>query len=308
MLRKGRYETWIASDEALVYISFATDKAKKQFIPCEKRALQRCNCFAKGKLAVGCYGMVGNVLSRFNKIILCRTEDKNLVLKHGIKKELWFQQDGATCHTARAAIYLLKDTLGDHLISCFGPVNWPPRSCDLTPLDYFLWGYVKSLVYADKLQTLDYLEYNIRRVIADIRPQMLENSLKIGRPDWITSEPAVAVLCQKSYLKCEHASQVAEISNGVYGADIVTANYVQLWFRRFRLGIFDVKDAPRTGRPVVENVDKITEVIEVDRHVSSRSIAQKLKIDHKTVLSHLRKVGFKKELHVWVPHQLTPKT
>ncbi|GFX03007.1 DUF4817 domain-containing protein [Trichonephila clavipes] len=87
-------------------------------------------------------------------------------------QELWFQQDGATCHTARATIDLLKDTFGDRLISRFGPVNWPPRSCDLTPLDYFLWGYVKSLVYADKPQALDHLEDNIRRVIADIRPQM----------------------------------------------------------------------------------------------------------------------------------------
>ncbi|GFV64710.1 hypothetical protein TNCV_1636631 [Trichonephila clavipes] len=116
--------------------------------------------------------------------------------------ELWFQQDGATCHTARATIDLLKDTFGDRLISRFGPVNWPPRSCDLTPLDYFLWGYVKSLVYADKPQTLDHLEDNIRRIIADIRPQILEKSSKIGRPDWTTSEPVVAALCQKSYLKC----------------------------------------------------------------------------------------------------------
>ncbi|GFX43122.1 hypothetical protein TNCV_2711661 [Trichonephila clavipes] len=127
-------------------------------------------------------------------------------------QELWFQQDGATCHTARgkwhvnygvpvperdnnsagtatelvcgpdhtarATIDLLKDTFGDRLISRFGPVNWPPRSCDLTPLDYFLWGYVKSLVYADKPQTLDHLEDNIRRVIADIRPQMLEKVIE----------------------------------------------------------------------------------------------------------------------------------
>ncbi|GFV23034.1 hypothetical protein TNCV_729851 [Trichonephila clavipes] len=33
-------------------------------------------------------------------------------------------------------------------------MNWPPRSYDLKPLDYFLWGYVKSLVYADKPQAL----------------------------------------------------------------------------------------------------------------------------------------------------------
>ncbi|GFX25042.1 putative LOC100569746 [Trichonephila clavipes] len=101
--------------------------------------------------------------------------------------ELWFQQDGATCHTARATIDLLKDTCGDRLISRFGPVNWPPRSCDLTPLDYFLWGYVKSLVYADKPQTLDHLEDNIRRVIADIRPQMLEKVIEnwMSRLDYI---------------------------------------------------------------------------------------------------------------------------
>ncbi|GFX16955.1 hypothetical protein TNCV_2519321 [Trichonephila clavipes] len=77
--------------------------------------------------------------------------------------------------------FIEKDTFGDRLISRFGPVNWPPRSCDLTSLDYFLWGYVKSLVYADKPQTLDHLEDNIRRVVADIRPQMLEKSSKIGR-------------------------------------------------------------------------------------------------------------------------------
>ncbi|GFV90976.1 acidic mammalian chitinase [Trichonephila clavipes] len=102
-------------------------------------------------------------------------------------QELWLQQDGATCHTARATIDLLKDTLGDRLISRFGPVNWPPRSCDLTPLDYFLWDYVKSLVYADKPQTLDHLEDNIRRVMADIRPQMLEKFIEnwTSRLDYI---------------------------------------------------------------------------------------------------------------------------
>ncbi|GFV88726.1 histone-lysine N-methyltransferase SETMAR [Trichonephila clavipes] len=107
--------------------------------------------------------------------------------------------------------------------------------------------------------------------------------------------------------KGENANQVAEIAFGDFDADTVTANYVQFWFHRLRSGIFDVKDAPHTGRPVIENDDKITEIIEVYRHVSSRSIAQELKIDHKTVLIHLRKFGFKKKLHVWGPHKLATK-
>ncbi|GFW31033.1 putative transposable element [Trichonephila clavipes] len=117
--------------------------------------------------------------------------------KHDVQ-ELWFQQDGATFHTARATIDLLKDTFGDRLISRFGPVNWPPRSCDLTPLDYFLWGYVKSLVYADKPQTLDHLENNIRRVIADIRPQMLEKVIE----NWTS---------RLDYIRDSHGSHMPEI-------------------------------------------------------------------------------------------------
>ncbi|GFU65308.1 uncharacterized protein TNCV_315171 [Trichonephila clavipes] len=118
-------------------------------------------------------------------------------------QELWFQQDGATCHTARATIDLLKDTFGDRLISRFGPVNWPPRSCDLTPLDYFLWGYVKSLVYADKPQTLDHLEDNIRRVIANIQPQMLEKVIE----NWTS---------RLDYIRASHGSLLPEIIFKIY--------------------------------------------------------------------------------------------
>ncbi|GFU60565.1 hypothetical protein TNCV_1729961 [Trichonephila clavipes] len=46
---------------------------------------------------------------------------------------------------------------------------------------------VKSLVYADKPQTLDHLEDTIRRVIADIRPQMFEKVIEnwTSRLDYI---------------------------------------------------------------------------------------------------------------------------
>jgi len=48
---------------------------------------------------------------------------------------IWFQQDGATCHTARATTELLREKFGDSIISRNCDIEWPPRSCDLTPLD-----------------------------------------------------------------------------------------------------------------------------------------------------------------------------
>ncbi|GFV67369.1 histone-lysine N-methyltransferase SETMAR [Trichonephila clavipes] len=85
---------------------------------------------------------------------------------------------------------------------------------------------------------------------------------------------------------------------------LTTCNF---WYRRFHSGIFDVKEAPRTGRTIVENVSKIPEIIEVNRHNSSRGISQELKIDHKTVLNHLSKVGFKTKPPVSELHQFTLK-
>ncbi|GFV88389.1 histone-lysine N-methyltransferase SETMAR [Trichonephila clavipes] len=110
--------------------------------------------------------------------------------------------------------------------------------------------------------------------------------------------------------KGETASQANEIVNDVYCIDTVThtTNYVQFWFRRLRKGIFYVKDAPRRGRSVVEYVDKITEIIKVEWHVSSCTIALELEMNHKTVFNHLHKVGLKNKLDVWVPHQLTQET
>ena len=51
---------------------------------------------------------------------------------------IWFQQDGALCHTAKATLNVLRPVFEDRIISRRADVVWPPRSCDLTPLDYYL--------------------------------------------------------------------------------------------------------------------------------------------------------------------------
>ena len=39
-----------------------------------------------------------------------------------------------------------------------GAQNWPPRSPDMNPLDYHVWGYMKALVYAHKVNTREELQ------------------------------------------------------------------------------------------------------------------------------------------------------
>lgn len=99
--------------------------------------------------------------------------------------QLWFQQDGATAHTARDTMAVLRDIFGDRIISRRSVFSWPPRSPDLTAPDCFLWGYLKEKVYVNKPQTIPQLKNNIRDEIRAITPEILrkvmENVLERAR-------------------------------------------------------------------------------------------------------------------------------
>ncbi|XP_069359553.1 histone-lysine N-methyltransferase SETMAR-like [Maniola hyperantus] len=79
----------------------------------------------------------------------------------GYNRNTWFQQDGATCHTSNESLPVVKDMFPEKLISRRGDIPWPPRSPDLSPADFFLWGYLKSRVYIDKPNTLRQLKEKI---------------------------------------------------------------------------------------------------------------------------------------------------
>ncbi|CAK9801230.1 Transposable element Tc3 transposase [Anthophora plagiata] len=82
--------------------------------------------------------------------------------------DVYFQQDDVTCDTTRENVQLLRSKFGQRVISCNADINWPPRSCDLTPLDFFLWGYLKSRVYSVKPETRNDLKDNLRVAIREI--------------------------------------------------------------------------------------------------------------------------------------------
>ena len=79
-----------------------------------------------------------------------------------------------TAHLANATIDLLRTVFENRRNA---DVNWPSRSCDLTPLDYFLWGTIKD-DYANQPETIQELKHEIKVVIDEIRAHTVKNVLK----------------------------------------------------------------------------------------------------------------------------------
>ncbi|KAK3894978.1 hypothetical protein Pcinc_001271 [Petrolisthes cinctipes] len=69
------------------------------------------------------------------------------------RRQMWFMQDGAPAHFARDTRDFINVMYPDKWIGRVGPIAWPPRSPDITPLDFYLWGHLKSRVYATQINT-----------------------------------------------------------------------------------------------------------------------------------------------------------
>ena len=66
--------------------------------------------------------------------------------RNGCFQHVWWAQDRAPCHRSRTVTERLTQLFGDRVVSFHRDVEWPPRSPNLTPLDFFLWGYLKAKV------------------------------------------------------------------------------------------------------------------------------------------------------------------
>ena len=95
-----------------------------------------------------------------------------------LRNTMYFMQDGAPPHFSREVRQFLDNKFNGRWIGRGGPVPWPPRSPDLTPCDFFLWGYVKSLVYKTEIVSEEDLRAKIIAAFNSIRerPYLLGNT------------------------------------------------------------------------------------------------------------------------------------
>ena len=92
----------------------------------------------------------GNIYCIFLEEVLPELmEDVPLVTR----RQMWFQHDGAPAHFSTIVRNYLDQRFNERWIGRGGPIAWPPRSPDLSSLDFFLWGHMKTLIYETPIET-----------------------------------------------------------------------------------------------------------------------------------------------------------
>ena len=73
--------------------------------------------------------------------------------------------------------------------------------------------------------------------------------------------------------------------------EVLTEGQCQNWFAKFRSGNFNLEDAPRPGWPLEADVDKIKSLVDANRRITTREIADRLNLSSATVHKHTKRLG-----------------
>ncbi|GFW29964.1 uncharacterized protein TNCV_5000041 [Trichonephila clavipes] len=98
---------------------------------------------------------------------------------HQCFSRIIFMQDGAPPHITRCVKDVLKHHfIEERVISRQIRHLWPPRSPDLNPCDFWLWGHLKQLVSRAQPRTLPYLKDSISRHVLNISQNTLRSTVE----------------------------------------------------------------------------------------------------------------------------------
>ena len=75
-------------------------------------------------------------------------------------------------HSSRIITNYLNQEFETKWIGRNGPIKWPARSPDLTPLDYYVWGQAKDFVYNEEIVNIDHLKRKIELAFQLIREEI----------------------------------------------------------------------------------------------------------------------------------------
>ena len=90
------------------------------------------------------------------------------------EKQYYYQQDGATPHCSNKCMQFQQEKFPGRVISRRSDQPWPAHSPDLSPLDYWLWGEMQSIVYSKGPQTIEQL----KQVVNEAASQVTEEKIR----------------------------------------------------------------------------------------------------------------------------------
>lgn len=94
------------------------------------------------------------------------------------RQQLYFQHDGAPPHNSGPVADLLQLYFPNKWIGNNGPIMWPARSPDLTPLDFFVWGHVKNEVYKNKYASVNELREKVDVTVRSLSRDMIRRATR----------------------------------------------------------------------------------------------------------------------------------
>ena len=119
-----------------------------------------------------------NVVNGNNFLNYLRTDFTNMI-KHlplANYNFMWLQLDGCPAHFSRIIRAWLDQNYRNKWIGQGGHLQWPPRSPDLTPLNFFLWGVIKDYVYSEEITSLEVLRLRILAAFEKLRSEPEKNA------------------------------------------------------------------------------------------------------------------------------------
>uniref|UniRef100_A0A914D1Q5 Tc1-like transposase DDE domain-containing protein n=1 Tax=Acrobeloides nanus TaxID=290746 RepID=A0A914D1Q5_9BILA len=90
-------------------------------------------------------------------------------------------QDDSKLHSNAEVVEFLEKEFPNHWIGTESKyAKWPHHSSDLSPINFFLWGYIKSRVYKTPIETgdVDELKKRIEAAFKNVTPDLLEEAIE----------------------------------------------------------------------------------------------------------------------------------
>ncbi|CAF1445158.1 unnamed protein product [Adineta ricciae] len=171
------------SDESTFYISGLVNKhncrvwaENNPYITMEsamKSAKVNVWCAMSNKEIIGLYFFGDKTVNQHNYLDMLKNYVYSIIQRKRLTNKIIFQQHGAPPHFLKEVCAWLNEKLDDRWLSRGGSISWAPRSPDLTPLDFYLWGYIKTSV-----NDIDDLKGRIEREIKAIKKRYIKQCFR----------------------------------------------------------------------------------------------------------------------------------